>query len=95
MEKLQLNSEIRMLELRIELLMRQNNFDKNEMAKLEALLQSLKDRRNMSKVVRMLGDTEMHHISGRVWSMNDGFFLWMLIFWAICFLLSLPFILSH
>ena len=95
MENLQLDSEIRMLEMQIGLLKSQNNFDKSELAKLEAQLKKLKDRRNKSKVVRMLGDAEMHHVSGRLWSMNDGCFLWMLIFWAICFLLSLPFILSH
>ena len=94
-ENLQLDSEIKMLEMQIELIKRQNNFDKSELARLEAKLQRLKDRRNKSKVVRMLGDAEMHHVSGRIWSMNDGCFLWMLIFWAICFLLSLPFILSH
>lgn len=95
MENLQLDSKIRMLEMQIELLKKRNNFDKSELAILEAQLQRLRDRRSKSKIVRMLGDAEMHQVSGRVWSMNDGCFLWMLIFWAICFLLSLPFLLSH
>ena len=95
MGNLQLDSKIRMLEMQIELLKRRNNFDKSELAILKAQLQRLKDGRNKSKIVRMLGDAEMHQVSGRVWSINDGCFLWMLIFWAFCFLLSLPFLLFH
>jgi len=94
-ENHQLDSDIRKLEIQIELLKRQDNCAPSELASLESQLQRLKERRNKSKVVRMLGDAEMHKVSGRVWSMNDGCLLWMFIFWAICFLLSLPFILSH
>lgn len=95
MENLQLDSEIRMLEMQMEILKSQDKYNKNDLARYEAKLRSLKERRNKSKVVRMLGDAEMHHVSGRVWSMNDGCFLWMIIIWAICFLISLPFLLSH
>ncbi len=95
MENLQLDSEIRMLEMQIELLKSQDNNNNNDLARYEAKLHRLKERRNKSKVVRLLGDAEMHQVSGRVWSMSDGCFLWILIIWGICFLISLPFLLSH
>lgn len=91
MENLQLDSEIRMLEMQIEILKVKADYNKNDLVRYEARLRSLKERRSKSKVARMLGDAEIHHVSGRVWSMNDGCFLWMLIIWGICFLISLPF----
>lgn len=94
-ENQQLDSEIRMLEIQIKRIKGQSNYDQSELNKYETKLQELKDRRNKSKFVRMLGDAEMHHVSGRVWSMNDGCLLWMFIFWAFCLLLGLPFFLSH
>lgn len=95
MEDTQLDSEIRMLEFIIAELKRRKNYDSNELAQFEERLKILKEKRSKPNIIRMLDDAEMHHVSGRVWSMNNGCFLWMLVFWAICLLLSLPFILSH
>ena len=95
MENLQLDSEIRMLEMQIATLKNEKGDGNKELMLYEARLRLLIERRKKSKITRMLGDAEMHHVSGRVWSINDGCFLWMLIFWGICFLISLPFLLSH
>ena len=95
MEDMQLDSKIALLEFQINKMKKQEKYDSKELANYEKILKNLRDERNKPKLARMLSNAEMHHVSGRVWSMNDGCFLWMIILWAIGFLLALPFILSH
>lgn len=91
-ENQKLDFEIKMIENYISILKVQNN--KKELAEYESRLEYLRRQRNKSSLQRALENPELHHVSGRVWSMNDGCFLWLLIIWAICFLIALPFLLS-
>ena len=95
MEDLQLDAEIRLLKLQIKQIKGKVGHNSKELAFYESKLKILEKRRNKPKVIRMLEDADMHHVSGRIWSMNDGCFLWMLIIWAFCFLLSILIIVSH
>lgn len=91
----QLDAEIHMLEMQIARIKIQTGNNQAELEQYEAILNELKKKKNDSGILRTLRDADMHQVSGRVWSVNEGCFIWQLIFWAICFLLSLPFLLSH
>ena len=95
-ENEKLDSEIFLLESTIAFLEKQDDCYKNRynMGELKARLFFLKKRRGQSYLKRTLGDADMHHVHGRIWSINDGCFLWMLIFWAVCALISIPFLLA-
>lgn len=93
-ENQNIDAEIRFLEHKIKQLMTDKTENIEKRILYETRLNALKERRNQPKVNRMLRDADMYQVSGRVWSMNEGCFLWILIFWAICFLLSIPFLLS-